>query len=320
MITSVFADRYVIRIKGWARLVGPGLGAGTVCARRRAEGRRKVVWLGAAAGEGRVGVGRGGVGVVGVRVRGGRGDARPRALVIVRAMSRIPYVRREELGPEGQQLWDGIVDGRSDLVLTAEGGLAGPFNASSRRRAPGGGCPRWGRSCGSARRSSGGCPRSRSSRSERGGRRSSNGGRTRPWRASTACPTRWWTRSDETRIRRSRRTTSAPSTRWPVNSASRRLGPGDLRRRAPLSRRRRDGRAGVAVRVLHADLVPAERVHRAAAAGNHTDVGRVMTLQAEATGAAPGRQQADRAAGAGGRRGDAAIAGTGSAARQRPGH
>ena len=51
------------------------------------------------------------------------------ALVIVRAMSRIPYVRREELGPEGQQLWDGIVDGRSDLVLTAEGGLAGPFNA-----------------------------------------------------------------------------------------------------------------------------------------------------------------------------------------------
>ena len=44
-------------------------------------------------------------------------------------MSRIPYVRREELGPEGQQLWDGIVNGRSDLVLTAEGGLAGPFNA-----------------------------------------------------------------------------------------------------------------------------------------------------------------------------------------------
>jgi 4-carboxymuconolactone decarboxylase len=44
-------------------------------------------------------------------------------------MTRIPYVRREELGPEGQQLWDGIVDGRGDLVVTAEGGLAGPFNA-----------------------------------------------------------------------------------------------------------------------------------------------------------------------------------------------
>jgi len=41
-------------------------------------------------------------------------------------MTRIPYVRREELGPEGQQLWDSI---RSDLVLTADGGLAGPFNA-----------------------------------------------------------------------------------------------------------------------------------------------------------------------------------------------
>jgi 4-carboxymuconolactone decarboxylase len=45
-------------------------------------------------------------------------------------MTRIPYVRREELGPEGQQLWDGIVNGqRRDLVLTPEGGLAGPFNA-----------------------------------------------------------------------------------------------------------------------------------------------------------------------------------------------
>jgi len=44
-------------------------------------------------------------------------------------MSRIPYVRREELGPEGQQLWDGIVSGMSDVVMTADGGLAGPFNA-----------------------------------------------------------------------------------------------------------------------------------------------------------------------------------------------
>jgi 4-carboxymuconolactone decarboxylase len=44
-------------------------------------------------------------------------------------MTRIPYVRREELGPEGQQLWDSIVGGRSDLLVTAEGGLAGPFNS-----------------------------------------------------------------------------------------------------------------------------------------------------------------------------------------------
>src|SRR6202046_445970 len=50
-------------------------------------------------------------------------------VVIVRAMSRIPYVRREELGPEGQQLWDGVVSGRGDQVLTTDGALAGPFNA-----------------------------------------------------------------------------------------------------------------------------------------------------------------------------------------------
>jgi len=50
-------------------------------------------------------------------------------VVIVRAMTRIPYVRREELGPEGQQLWDSIVSGVGDLAVTADGGLAGPFNA-----------------------------------------------------------------------------------------------------------------------------------------------------------------------------------------------
>jgi len=44
-------------------------------------------------------------------------------------MTQIPYVRREELGPEGQQLWDSIVGDRTDLIVTADGGLAGPFNA-----------------------------------------------------------------------------------------------------------------------------------------------------------------------------------------------
>jgi 4-carboxymuconolactone decarboxylase len=44
-------------------------------------------------------------------------------------MTRIPYVRREELGPEGQRLWDGIVGTWGDLAVTANGGLAGPFNA-----------------------------------------------------------------------------------------------------------------------------------------------------------------------------------------------
>jgi len=44
-------------------------------------------------------------------------------------MTRIPYVQREELGPEGQQLWDSIVDGLGDQVVTVGGSLAGPFNA-----------------------------------------------------------------------------------------------------------------------------------------------------------------------------------------------
>ncbi len=44
-------------------------------------------------------------------------------------MTRIPYLRRDELGPEGQQLWDGLVSGHPDLVVAAGGGLAGPFNA-----------------------------------------------------------------------------------------------------------------------------------------------------------------------------------------------
>ena len=38
-------------------------------------------------------------------------------------------MRREELGPEGQQLWDGIVNRLGEEVVTADGGLAGPFNA-----------------------------------------------------------------------------------------------------------------------------------------------------------------------------------------------
>ncbi len=44
-------------------------------------------------------------------------------------MTRIPYVRREELGPEGQQLWDSLIDRLGGSLVTTEGGLAGPFNA-----------------------------------------------------------------------------------------------------------------------------------------------------------------------------------------------
>ncbi len=44
-------------------------------------------------------------------------------------MSRIPYVRRDDLGPDGQQLWDSIVGGRGDQLVNMDGSLTGPFNA-----------------------------------------------------------------------------------------------------------------------------------------------------------------------------------------------
>ncbi|HXL90275.1 MAG TPA: hypothetical protein VN969_15130 [Streptosporangiaceae bacterium] len=44
-------------------------------------------------------------------------------------MSRLPISRRDDLAPEAQQLWDVIVGGRGAQLVTAEGGLAGPFNA-----------------------------------------------------------------------------------------------------------------------------------------------------------------------------------------------
>ena len=36
-------------------------------------------------------------------------------------MSRIPYVRRDELGPEGQQLWDSIVILVNDQAASTPG-------------------------------------------------------------------------------------------------------------------------------------------------------------------------------------------------------
>jgi len=44
-------------------------------------------------------------------------------------MSRIPYLRYEQLGPDGQDLWDRILSGRGNPPLNDEGGLPGPFNA-----------------------------------------------------------------------------------------------------------------------------------------------------------------------------------------------
>ncbi|MGH3156325.1 MAG: carboxymuconolactone decarboxylase family protein [Streptosporangiaceae bacterium] len=49
-------------------------------------------------------------------------------------MSRLPYLRRDDLDPDGQRLWDSIVVSRGtelpqDFLVNDEGGLRGPFNA-----------------------------------------------------------------------------------------------------------------------------------------------------------------------------------------------
>ena len=44
-------------------------------------------------------------------------------------MSRLPYLRRDELDPAGQTLWDGLVGGRGAMLVGEHGGLVGTFNA-----------------------------------------------------------------------------------------------------------------------------------------------------------------------------------------------
>ncbi|HMH91542.1 MAG TPA: carboxymuconolactone decarboxylase family protein [Streptosporangiaceae bacterium] len=44
-------------------------------------------------------------------------------------MSRLPYLRYDDLDADGQKVWDGIVGSRGSQLVTAEGGLTGPFNA-----------------------------------------------------------------------------------------------------------------------------------------------------------------------------------------------
>ena len=44
-------------------------------------------------------------------------------------MSRLPELRRDDLDPAGQDVWDKIVGTRGDQLVTETGGLAGPFNA-----------------------------------------------------------------------------------------------------------------------------------------------------------------------------------------------
>jgi 4-carboxymuconolactone decarboxylase len=44
-------------------------------------------------------------------------------------MSRLPALRRDQLTPAGQAVWDSIVGTRGSQLTTERGGLAGPFNA-----------------------------------------------------------------------------------------------------------------------------------------------------------------------------------------------
>ena len=44
-------------------------------------------------------------------------------------MSRLPYLRYDELDPDGQQVWDAVVGTRSGQLTNDQGGLVGPFNA-----------------------------------------------------------------------------------------------------------------------------------------------------------------------------------------------
>jgi 4-carboxymuconolactone decarboxylase len=43
-------------------------------------------------------------------------------------MSRLPYLRYDELGDDGMRVWDGVVGSRGGELVNAEGGLIGPFN------------------------------------------------------------------------------------------------------------------------------------------------------------------------------------------------
>ena len=51
-------------------------------------------------------------------------DSRYRA-----GVTRLPYLRRDELDADGQNVWDGIVGTRGGQLVNADGGFSGPFNA-----------------------------------------------------------------------------------------------------------------------------------------------------------------------------------------------
>lgn len=45
------------------------------------------------------------------------------------AVNRLPYLRRDDLGPDGQEVWDSVVGSRGATLVNEHGGLVGPFNA-----------------------------------------------------------------------------------------------------------------------------------------------------------------------------------------------
>jgi 4-carboxymuconolactone decarboxylase len=44
-------------------------------------------------------------------------------------VSRLPYLRREDLDPNGREVWDSVVGTRDAALVNDQGGLIGPFNA-----------------------------------------------------------------------------------------------------------------------------------------------------------------------------------------------
>src|ERR1700739_2879472 len=44
-------------------------------------------------------------------------------------MSRLPYLRYDQLDSNGRQVWDGVVGSRGGQLINATGGLIGPLNA-----------------------------------------------------------------------------------------------------------------------------------------------------------------------------------------------
>jgi 4-carboxymuconolactone decarboxylase len=44
-------------------------------------------------------------------------------------MSRLRYLRYDDLDADGQKVWDGVVGSRGNQLINEQGGLTGPFNA-----------------------------------------------------------------------------------------------------------------------------------------------------------------------------------------------